>query len=81
MLCQFFKKMTLRTEKITDLYHYFVHWEKLWKKIVHKHVFNFLSANNVITSLQSGFVPGDSTAIQLMCFQDFSDPRFLLIIL
>ena len=36
------------------------------EKIVHKHVFNFLSANNVITSLQSGFVPGDSTANQLV---------------
>ena len=34
--------------------------------IVHKHVFNFFSANNVITSLQSGFVPGDSTANQLV---------------
>ena len=28
---------------------------------MHKHVFNFLSTNNVITSLQSGFIPGDST--------------------
>ena len=36
------------------------------EKIVHKHVFNFFSANNVITSLQSGFVPGDSTANQLV---------------
>ena len=35
------------------------------EKIVHKHVFHFFSANNVITSLQSGFVPGDSTANQL----------------
>ena len=38
---------------------------KVMEKIVHKHVFNFLSANNVITSLQSGFVPGDTTANQL----------------
>ena len=36
------------------------------EKIVHKHVFNFFSANNVITSLQSGFVPGDSTANRLV---------------
>ena len=36
------------------------------EKIVHKHVFNFLSANNVITSLQSGFVPGDSTVNHLV---------------
>ena len=38
---------------------------KIMEKIVHKHVFNFFSANNVITSLQSGFVPGDSTANHL----------------
>ena len=36
------------------------------ENIVHKHVFNFFSANNVITSLQSGFVPGDSSANQLV---------------
>ena len=36
------------------------------EKIVHKHVFNFFSTNNVITSLQSGFVPGDSIANQLV---------------
>ena len=36
------------------------------EKIVHKHVFYFFSANNVITSLQSGFVPDDSTANQLV---------------
>ena len=36
------------------------------EKIVHKHVFNFLNANSVITSLQSGFVPGDSTVNQLI---------------
>ena len=34
---------------------------KVIEKIVHKHFFNFLNANSVITSLQSGFVPGDST--------------------
>ena len=36
------------------------------EKIVHKHVYNFFSANNVITSLKSGFVPSDSTANQLV---------------
>ena len=29
-----------------------------------QHVFNFLNANCVITSLQSGFEPGDSTVNQ-----------------
>ena len=39
---------------------------KVMEKIVHEHVFNSFSASNVITSLQSGFVPGDSTANQLV---------------
>ena len=33
---------------------------------MHKHVFNFLNANSVIASVQSGFVPGDSTVNQLV---------------
>ena len=36
------------------------------EQIVHKHVFNFLNANSVITSLQSGLVPDDSTVNQLI---------------
>ena len=39
---------------------------KVMEKIVHKHVFYFLNANSVITSLQSGFVPGESTVNQLV---------------
>ena len=39
---------------------------KVIEKIVHKHVFNFFKYNNVITSMQSGFVPGDSTVNQLV---------------
>ena len=39
---------------------------KVMEKIVHKHVFSFLNANSVITSLQSSFVPGDSTVNQLV---------------
>ena len=31
-----------------------------------KHVLNFFNANSVITSLQSGFVPGDSTVNHLV---------------
>ena len=38
---------------------------KALEKIVHKHMFNFFHENQVITSLQSGFVPGDSTVNQL----------------
>ena len=39
---------------------------KVLEKIVHKHVFNFFHDHHVITTLQSGFVPGDSTVNQLV---------------
>ena len=39
---------------------------KALEKIVHKHLFNFFRDNNTLTSLQSGFVPGDSTVNQLV---------------
>ena len=38
---------------------------KTLEKIIHKHIFNFFQDNNIITYLQSGFVPGDSTVNQL----------------
>ena len=39
---------------------------KVLEKIIHKHVFNFFRDHKIITSLQSGFVPGDSTVNQLV---------------
>ena len=39
---------------------------KVLEKNVHKYVFNFLNDHHVITTLQSGFVPGDSTVNQLV---------------
>ena len=39
---------------------------KILEKIVHKYVYNFLSEHQVITTLQSGFIPGDSTFNQLV---------------
>ena len=39
---------------------------KSLEKIIHKHVFNFLRANSVLTNLQSGFIPADSTVNQLV---------------
>ena len=39
---------------------------KVMEKIVHKHMFNFFFDQHAITSLQSGFVPGDSTVNQLV---------------
>ena len=38
---------------------------KVLETILHKHVFNFFQENHIITALQSGFVPGDSTVNQL----------------
>ena len=39
---------------------------KVMEKVIHKHMFNFLKDHKVLTRLQSGFVPGDSTAYQLV---------------
>ena len=39
---------------------------KVMEKIVHKHMFNYFNDNSIITCLQSGFVPGDSTVNQLV---------------
>ena len=38
---------------------------KVLEKIIHKHVYNFFHEHHVITTLQSRFVPGDSTVNQL----------------
>ena len=39
---------------------------KVLEKLLHKYVFNFFRDNAVITVLQSGFMPGDSTVNQLV---------------
>ena len=39
--------------------------EKVFERIVFKHVFNFLRDTNFFTASQSGFMPGDSTVNQL----------------
>ena len=38
---------------------------KAFEKAIHKHVHNFILANQIITPFQSGFMPGDSTVNQL----------------
>ena len=38
---------------------------KLFEKIVFKYLYNHLQDNNMLSSLQSGFIPGDSTVNQL----------------
>ena len=43
---------------------------KVFERIVFKHLFNYLRSNNILTPLQSGFVPGDSTVNQLVYLLD-----------
>lgn len=40
--------------------------EKVMEKILHNRIFNFLKSNDIISPLQSGFVPKDSTVNQLV---------------
>ena len=37
---------------------------KVFERLVFKHLYNHLHRNNLLTSLQSGFIPGDSTVNQ-----------------
>lgn len=39
---------------------------KAFEKIIHKYVFNYFFEHQILTTLQSGFVPGDSTVNQLV---------------
>ena len=39
---------------------------KVFEKCTFKYVFNFFRDNNILTKLQSGFMPGDSTGYQLI---------------
>ncbi|XP_053406441.1 uncharacterized protein LOC123527061 [Mercenaria mercenaria] len=39
---------------------------KLMERCIHKHFFNFLTQNNILSSYQSGFIRGDSTINQLV---------------
>ena len=38
---------------------------KVFERLVFKHLFHHLRDNNILTPLQSGFIPGDSTVNQL----------------
>ena len=44
--------------------------EKVFERIVFKHVFNFLKRTNFFTPFQSGFLPVDSTVNQLVSLYD-----------
>ena len=39
--------------------------DKVFKRLIFKYLFNHLQHNNLLSSLQSGFIPGDSTINQL----------------
>ena len=39
--------------------------DKVFERLVLKHIYNHLHRHNLISSLQSGFMPGDSTVNQL----------------
>ena len=43
---------------------------KLFERLVFKYLYNRLRDNNLLSSLQSGFIPGDSTVNQLTYFYD-----------
>ena len=36
------------------------------ERCIHKHVYNYVLSNHILTPLQSGFVSGDSTTFQLL---------------
>ena len=39
---------------------------KVMERCVHKHIFNYISENSLLTPFQSGFIQGDSTTFQLL---------------
>lgn len=39
--------------------------DKVFERLIFKHLYNHLHDNNILTPLQSGFIPGDSTVNQL----------------
>lgn len=44
--------------------------EKVFERLIFKHLFNHLNANRILTPVQSGFIPGDSTVNQLVYIYD-----------
>ena len=43
---------------------------KVMEKCIQKHLLDFITVNNLLTTSQSGFIPGDSTTNQLLCIYD-----------
>jgi hypothetical protein len=44
--------------------------EKVFDRLIFKHLFNHIQANNFLIPVQSGFIPGDSTVNQLVFIYD-----------
>ena len=44
--------------------------EKIFQRTVFKHIYNHFQGNNILTPLQSGFIPGDSIVNQLTYLYD-----------
>ena len=40
--------------------------EKVMERCIHKYLYSYVISNQILTPLQSGFVPGDSTTCQLL---------------
>ena len=49
---------------------------KVFEWCIHKHVYEFLMLNNIITPSQSGFLSGDSTTNQLLCIYEYLCSNF-----
>ena len=44
--------------------------EKVAERVLFKHLYNFVHENSILTSLQTSFIPGDSTTSQLTYLYD-----------
>ena len=48
---------------------------KVLEKVVHKHLFNYIRDHEILSALQLGFIPGDSTVNQLVdIYNNFVNP-------
>ena len=67
MFAQYLKVVIRQFLLITDQFH---NLDKALERLVFKYLYNHLLENNILTSFQSGFRPGDSTVNQLTYLYD-----------
>ena len=65
MYVQYLKPVTLLFHQTTDPFLLLNSIEKVFERIIFKHVYNYLKDINYFTPFQSGFMPGDSTVNQV----------------